>query len=76
MEGWAMDSAAKRQRWELWGMVAILLVGAALRLVALDDVPPGLRYDELLNHRMAKRVIEGDRPLYFIESWGHEPLFH
>ena len=76
MAGWAMDSAAKRQRWELWGMVALLLVGAALRLVALDDVPPGLRYDELLNHRMARRVIEGERPLYFVESWGHEPLFH
>jgi 4-amino-4-deoxy-L-arabinose transferase-like glycosyltransferase len=57
-------------------MVAILLVAAALRLVALSDVPPGLRYDELLNYRMAQRVLVGEFPIYFPESWGHEPLFH
>jgi 4-amino-4-deoxy-L-arabinose transferase-like glycosyltransferase len=56
-------------------MVAILLAAAALRLVVLSDVPPGLRYDELLNYRMARRVIAGDRPIYFTESWGEEPFF-
>ncbi len=71
-----MDSASKLQRWELWALVAILLMAATLRLVALVDVPPGLRYDELLNYRMAGRVLAGERPLYFTESWGHEPLFH
>jgi 4-amino-4-deoxy-L-arabinose transferase-like glycosyltransferase len=64
------------QRWELGAVVAILLVAAALRLVALSDVPPGLRYDELLNYRMAQRVLAGEFPVYFSESWGHEPLFH
>ena len=71
-----MDSVTKLQRWELWALVVLLLVGGALRLVALVDVPPGLRYDELLNYRMAGRVLAGERPLYFTESWGHEPLFH
>ncbi|MFQ6101898.1 MAG: ArnT family glycosyltransferase [Anaerolineae bacterium] len=71
-----MGSAPKLQRRELWALVAILLVAAATRLIALVDVPPGLRYDELLNYRMAERVLAGERPLYFTESWGHEPLFH
>jgi 4-amino-4-deoxy-L-arabinose transferase-like glycosyltransferase len=57
-------------------MVTILLAAAALRLIALNDVPPGLRYDELLNYRMAQRVLAGEFPIYFPESWGHEPLFH
>lgn len=71
-----MDSATRLQRWELWALVVLLLVAAALRMVALVDAPPGLRYDELLNYRMAGRVLAGERPLYFTESWGHEPLFH
>lgn len=70
-----MDSTTIRQRWELWTLVAVLLLAAILRLVALVDVPPGLRYDELLNYRMAQRVMAGERPLYFTESWGEEPLF-
>ncbi|MBN1978075.1 MAG: glycosyltransferase family 39 protein [Anaerolineae bacterium] len=71
-----MRKAGGLQRWELWAVVAILLMAAALRLVALRDVPPGLRYDELLNYRMAQRVLAGEFPIYFHESWGHEPLFH
>ena len=72
-----MSSAAGLRRWELWGMVVLLLAAAALRLVALRDVPPGLRYDELLDYRMAERVLAGERPLYFAESlsWGEEALF-
>jgi 4-amino-4-deoxy-L-arabinose transferase-like glycosyltransferase len=71
-----MNRATALRRWELWTLVSILLLAALLRLVALVDVPPGLRYDELLNLRMAERVLAGDCPLYFTESWGHEPLFH
>ena len=62
-------------RYELAAMLAVLLVGLLLRSWALSDVPPGLRYDELLNFQMAQRVMEGERPLYFRESWGEEPLF-
>ena len=71
-----MRKTGDLQRWELGAVIAILLVAAALRMVALSDVPPGLRYDELLNYRMAQRVLAGEFPIYFRESWGHEPLFH
>jgi len=70
-----MNRALRLERWELWALVMLLLVATVLRLVALGDVPPGLRYDELLNYRMAERVLAGERPLYFTESWGEEPLF-
>ena len=70
-----MDSPTRLQRWELWALTVLLLVAAVLRLADLNDVPPGLRYDELLNYRMAGRVLAGERPLYFAESWGEEPLF-
>jgi 4-amino-4-deoxy-L-arabinose transferase-like glycosyltransferase len=61
---------------ERWLLVGILLLAWALRVVALDNAPPGLRYDEMQNHLMAGRVLAGERPLYFAESWGHEPLYH
>jgi 4-amino-4-deoxy-L-arabinose transferase-like glycosyltransferase len=70
-----MTKSGSENRWELGTLVAILLVAAVLRMVMLSDVPPGLRYDELLNYRMAQRVIAGDRPIYFTESWGEEPFF-
>ena len=76
MKSLQTNSATPLQRWELWAVVACLLLATVLRSAALVDVPPGLRYDELLNFRMAERVLAGDRPLYFTESWGHEPLFH
>ena len=59
-----------------WWLAAILLLAFSLRIIALDQAPPGLRYDELQNYLMAGRVLEGERPLYFAESWGHEPLYH
>lgn len=69
-----MRRAAGPRRWELWALVAILLAAAVVRLIGLDVVPPGLRYDELLDYQMAQRVIAGDRPIYFVESWGEEPF--
>ncbi|MBI3241052.1 MAG: glycosyltransferase family 39 protein [Chloroflexi bacterium] len=43
----------------------------------LDDVPPGWRDDEVLETTVhARLVIEGERPLYFIQAEGHEPLYH
>ncbi|MCB8976426.1 MAG: glycosyltransferase family 39 protein [Ardenticatenaceae bacterium] len=57
-------------------LAGLLLLAFGLRVVALDEAPPGLRYDELQNYLMAGRVLAGERPLYFAESWGHEPLYH
>ncbi len=64
------------RRWEMGILIGLLLAAFALRVLSLADVPPGLRYDELQNHLMASRVMAGERPLYFSESWGHEPLYH
>lgn len=71
-----MNNLNLSKRREISILVGLLLAAFALRVLSLDDVPPGLRYDELQNHLMASRVLAGERPLYFSESWGHEPLYH
>jgi 4-amino-4-deoxy-L-arabinose transferase-like glycosyltransferase len=70
-----MRRIARVQRWELWGLVVLLMTAAALRLVALSDVPPGPGYDELQNARLAERVLEGRWAVYFPENHGQEPLY-
>ncbi len=66
----------KRPRWQLvaaW--VAIGLLGAALRLVLLDRLPPGLNYDEGFNDLMALRLYHGaPPPIYWQVEFGEEPL--
>jgi len=57
-------------------LAIILLVATLTRTVGLGRVPPGLSADELANSRMAERVLNGDRPIWFEESFGHEPLYH
>lgn len=64
-----------RARALLWGMVAVLLVAAALRLVAFGKVPPGLYHDEAYYGLDALGVLEGQFSLYFPANNGREPLF-
>ena len=59
----------------LWGMVAVLLVAAALRLVAFGQTPPGLYHDEAYHGLDALQILEGDLSLYFPANNGREPLF-
>ena len=54
----------------------ILLTAAGLRLWGLREIPPGLRYDELLNAGMAGRLLRGERVIYFTAGWGREPLYY
>ena len=61
--------------WEPVLLLAILVAGAALRFVALGEVPPGLYHDEAVNGLDALDVLSGDRPLYFEANNGREPLF-
>ncbi|MBN1935508.1 MAG: glycosyltransferase family 39 protein [Anaerolineae bacterium] len=61
---------------EYLALAGILALALFLRLFWLDRIPLGVRYDELQNVRMIERVLAGERPIYFAESWGHEPLFH
>ncbi len=56
-------------------MVAVLLLGALLRLVALDRVPPGLSHDEAYNGVTALEVwLLGRRDIFFDIYNGIEPL--
>lgn len=71
-----------QERWQPLGSRERLLLGAlvvltlGLRLVGLGSVPPGVRFDELVNVQMADHIYAGEWPIYFREAWGHEPLYH
>jgi 4-amino-4-deoxy-L-arabinose transferase-like glycosyltransferase len=57
------------------GVVGLLLIGAALRLVILDRVPPGLSHDEAYNGVTALEVwLLGRRDIFFDIYNGIEPL--
>ena len=56
-------------------MVGVLVVATALRLLALDTVPPGFFYDEAANIVDARFVLDGERPIFFAGNHGREPLF-
>jgi 4-amino-4-deoxy-L-arabinose transferase-like glycosyltransferase len=60
----------------LWIMVAILLIAAAFRFLAIDSAPPGWRDDELIEFDMDRRIADGWRPLFIAEAEGHEPVYH
>ncbi len=57
-------------------LLLTLLVGAALRLVALGQIPPGLYHDEAQHGLDALAVLDGGHlPLYFAANNGREPLY-
>ncbi len=56
-------------------IIALTVLGGALRLIALNQVPPGLYRDEAFNGLDALRVLSGQTPLYFTANRGREPLF-
>ncbi len=53
----------------------IFILAAALRLIALPNVPPGLQHDEVFHGHDAVTVLLGYHPLYFTSNAGNEPLF-
>jgi 4-amino-4-deoxy-L-arabinose transferase-like glycosyltransferase len=57
-------------------LVIILLVAAAFRLFALNDVPPGLHHDEVIIGQEAKDILSGHLSIYFTGGYGQEPLYH
>jgi 4-amino-4-deoxy-L-arabinose transferase-like glycosyltransferase len=61
------------RRWLLFLLIFIL--AAALRLIALPNVPPGLQHDEVFHGHDAVTVLLGYHPLYFTSNAGNEPLF-
>ena len=60
----------------MWIMVAILLLAAAFRFLAVDSAPPGWRDDELIEYNLDRRIADGWRPLFITEAEGHEPVYH
>lgn len=62
--------------WLLFSFIVIVIVAAAFRIIGLDKAPPGLRYDEVQNYAIVERILSGERPLFFEEGWGREPLYY
>ncbi len=55
---------------------AVLLITAVFRIISLQDVPPGLSQDEVLNADIVSFIRQGQHALFFREGFGHEPLYH
>ena len=52
----------------------ILLIAFALRIVAINHIPPGLSHDEAYNGVTAIEVLKGQRRIFFEINKGIEPL--
>ena len=58
-------------------MLPIFLLGAALRLIGINnDSPPGLEHDEVANWLIDRAILAGQHAIYFTEAYGHEAGFH
>jgi 4-amino-4-deoxy-L-arabinose transferase-like glycosyltransferase len=56
-------------------LIAVLLLAFALRVIAIDQIPPGLSHDEAYNGIAAMQVLAGrPRPIFFEINKGIEPL--
>ena len=53
----------------------IILVAIFLRLFSLDTIPSGLLWDESWNGLDTVAVLNGERPIFFTENFGREPIF-
>lgn len=63
------------QRREIFLVSGIILLAAFFRFYRLNELPPGLHYDEAFNATMAQRVLTGvERPIYFTEDLTEEPM--
>jgi 4-amino-4-deoxy-L-arabinose transferase-like glycosyltransferase len=63
-------------RIELIALILIVLVAAFFRLYDLDEIPPGLHYDEAFYGIDAMSILQGkEYPIFFMENFGREPLF-
>jgi hypothetical protein len=69
-------SAPRRSTLE-WILLTLLLLAAAwFRFYDLGNIPRGLEHDEVATWHMIVSVLEGERPIYFEEGYGHEPLYN
>ncbi len=69
-----MERRLQSAKWP--AVIGIMLVATAFRLLALNDVPPGLHHDEVIIGQIAKDILRGRLAIYFTAGYGHEPLYH
>ena len=63
-------------RRELLLLILITAVAACLRFYKLDEIPPGLSGDTAYKGVAANRILDGEYPIFFEESWGGiEPMY-
>ena len=60
----------------LFAATAILLIAFALRVMAIDSVPPGLTHDEIAQLGVADKILTGDWRIFYPDNYGVEPLYH
>ena len=65
-----------RRSTTFWLMVLVLFATVLLRLPVLEQIPPGLHYDEAANAILAGDIgLRGDRPIFISSYTGKETLF-
>ncbi|MFN2251116.1 MAG: glycosyltransferase family 39 protein [Anaerolineae bacterium] len=69
-----MTQPSPLRRAEFWALLAVLLVGFALRLPTPGTAPPGLYHDEAFNGLDAVATLGGDLHLFYPANNGREPL--
>jgi 4-amino-4-deoxy-L-arabinose transferase-like glycosyltransferase len=70
----SLEQGTSKPRSYLVLVVIVLLAAAALRMIALRAAPPGPRFDETFDALMARRILNGEHPIYFPENFGEEAL--
>lgn len=55
-------------------LIGVILLAFALRLVAIDKLPPGLSHDEAYNGVTALELLDGEWRIFFEINKGIEPL--
>jgi 4-amino-4-deoxy-L-arabinose transferase-like glycosyltransferase len=56
--------------------ILLLLLAAGLRVWQIDQVPPGLHHDEVINGEIVENDIFTGHPAIFYTTGGREGLFH
>ncbi len=57
-------------------LIAIIALGAFLRFYRINEVPPGLRFDEAFNLMDILALLQGQFAIFFPANNGREPLFN
>jgi 4-amino-4-deoxy-L-arabinose transferase-like glycosyltransferase len=60
---------------KLFLLIGIVLLAIFFRLYRIDHLPPGDGYDPAFYGVDALSILEGERPIFFPDNFGREPLF-